>query len=337
MWSWERPGHEVFMAKFDFHGSTGAVVAFVFSDPQFLCHLLILKLNLTTGNSRELLALETGTLSPSGLRICGDYFACHVVNQYSVLLIDWRAGQFILFGAFYAQSWLTLCLGGHLILAYNAANIPPHVRLYPFSLFDGLWRPMSGLDLDSRINATEIHPSISLELPSNAPSGESNHSHITVTLLESPMHADTYELIAEVVDFVVLPSAGTPFRRRFTRLLSLFWRSNAPRSPTTPTILRVTWSRHLLTLPKSPSTPPRFTCKYFSRHSALFSSTSGVGYGLRYAGAKVLVERLGSGEGTEPLELSISDGNNRLPRVVLTHSGAILAIYSSKVVVYHYQ
>jgi hypothetical protein len=52
-----------------------------------------------------LLALETGNLSPSGLRIYGDYFACHVVNQYSVLFIDWRAGQFILFGAFYAQVW----------------------------------------------------------------------------------------------------------------------------------------------------------------------------------------------------------------------------------------
>jgi hypothetical protein len=49
------------------------------------------------------------------------------------------------------------------------------------------------------------------------------------------------------------------------------------------------------------------------------------------------MERLGSVEGTEPLELSISDGDNRLPWVVLTHSGAILAIYSSKVVVYHYQ
>lgn len=196
---------------------------------------------------------------------------------------------------------------------------------------------MSELDLDNRINVTEIHPSISLELPSNATSGESNHSHITVTLLQSPTHADTYELIAEVVDFVVLPSAGTPFRRRFTRLLSLFRRSNAPRPPTTRTIPRVTWSRRLLTLSKSPSTPPRFTCKSVSRHSALFSSTSGVGYGLRYAGAKVLMERLGSVEGTEPLELSISDGDNRLPWVVLTHSGAILAIYSSKVVVYHYQ
>jgi hypothetical protein len=90
------------------------------------------------------------------------------------------------------QSWLTLCPGGHLILAYNAANIPLHVRLHS-SLFDGLWCPMSGLDLDNRIDTTEIYPSISLELPNTTTSGESNRGDITMDLLESPMHADTWK------------------------------------------------------------------------------------------------------------------------------------------------
>jgi hypothetical protein len=42
MWSWSRPGHDVFLAKFDLRSSTGAVVAFVFSDQCVLSGVLML-------------------------------------------------------------------------------------------------------------------------------------------------------------------------------------------------------------------------------------------------------------------------------------------------------
>jgi hypothetical protein len=82
----------------------------------------------------------------------------------------------------------------------------------------------------------------------------------------------------------------------------------------------------------------RFTLKSLFRHSTLFTSTSasGEGYGLRYDSAKVLVQRLDRVASTEPLEFSISAPDERLPWVTLTRSGAILAMYDSKVVVYHY-
>ncbi|KAJ7851281.1 hypothetical protein B0H14DRAFT_830300 [Mycena olivaceomarginata] len=342
MWSWSRPGHDVFLAKFDLRSSAGALVAFVFSDQHFADHLLIVDVNLTTGHSRELLTFRTGPLSLTGLRLCGDYFACHVFNEDFVLLINWRAEEFILFGAFYTptQSWLTICPGGYLMLAYNAANAPPHVRLYSFASFDGLWRPISELDLDvnDRFNATRIRPAISLQLPSNDMSGESMRANSSLTLLESPIHAETCELISEVVDVVTVPLVGASFWQPFTRLLSFFRRPYSPRPSTSCTIRRSTWSRHLLALPTSPSTPPYFTLKSLFRHSPGFFSTSAAGYGVRYDGVeRLLVQRLDSVESTELLVFPFPGGDERrFPWVCLTHSGAAIALYESKVVVYHY-
>lgn len=145
------------------------------------------------------------------------------------------------------HSGLVLCPGQYLIiLAFSTSNSPLHVRVYSFLSFDGLWGSIRKLYFNNRIDATQIRPSTTLELPGNAMVDKSHCEHI-MTVLESPLRADTYELIFEVMDFDGPAVAETPFRRPFTRLLSLF-RSNAPRPGTIP---RLTWSRHLLTLQHS--------------------------------------------------------------------------------------
>ncbi|KAJ7787823.1 hypothetical protein B0H14DRAFT_2628967 [Mycena olivaceomarginata] len=186
VWSRERPGHEVRMAKFDLRSSTSAVMALSFSDP----------------------------------------FAATTLHALSTVLVlfFWSTG-----GPGSSSSLV------HSTHSFMPGTVPHNtrlqylelpVRVYSFLSFDGLWGSIRKLDFNNGIDATQIRPSTTLELPGNAMVGKSHCEHI-MTVLESPLRADTYELIFEVMDFDGPAVAETPFRRPFTRLLSLF-RSNAP-------------------------------------------------------------------------------------------------------------
>ncbi|KAJ7869884.1 hypothetical protein B0H14DRAFT_2726659, partial [Mycena olivaceomarginata] len=206
LWNWTRPRHTILLAKFDFRGPIGP--------RRFSYHIMVLEVDLKTGESHEMLALRTGTLAASRLHICGDYIACNA-NHYSVLLINWRAEKCIVFGTFHSQvcthafeplkylthlggkrpSELDLC-PGHLMVAYGVLSAPQYVHLYSFLSLDGLWLAF---------NATPIRPSLVLELPGNILPGDSVRRELDNYFPPEFMHADTYELISEVVDFVSVP------------------------------------------------------------------------------------------------------------------------------------
>ncbi|KAJ7264955.1 hypothetical protein B0H12DRAFT_216366 [Mycena haematopus] len=242
---------------------------------------------------------------------------------------------------------------GHILLTHNSPR--PHVRLYSFASFDNLWAPITQLDFNAPANAITIPPALVLELASNNAPGDSQ-ANTTVfpmtALFESPIHADTYELISEVTGLV-------PRRGVFTRLLSLF-RSpplSVPPLATNRNKRITTRARYRLTLGSipgrsGPSEPPRFSVQSVVRHSSVdrpFASRAG--YGLWYDGpslfgdpsvmdTKFVVQRLDSIGGTKPLKLAIPDGSpspSEAPyEMCLTYSGAVLAMYYSKIVVSHY-
>ncbi|KAJ7851289.1 hypothetical protein B0H14DRAFT_2762093 [Mycena olivaceomarginata] len=328
LWNWTRPRHTILLAKFDFRGPSAAVVAIASFDERFSYHIMVLEVDLKTGESHEMLALRTGTLVASRLHIFGDYIACNA-NPYSVCTHAFQPLKYLTHLGGKRPSELDLC-PGHLMVAYGVLNAPQYVHLYSFLSLDGLWRPMSELDFASRFNATPIRPSLVLELPGNILPGDSVRRELTTTFLPSLMHTDTYELISEVVDFVSVPmDVPSPVEQPFAYLRSLFRASAPPPAATPPpssrTIQLTARSRHHLILPTSPSTPPHFTFKSLSHRSSSFSSISGAGYGMQYANTKIYVQRLDSTESAEPREFSIPGTDEPLRWISMTHSGAVLA------------
>ncbi|KAF7363873.1 hypothetical protein MSAN_01045300 [Mycena sanguinolenta] len=343
VWSWARLGHVVFEAKCDFRGRY-AVLAFVSSTPDTgEYHILILEIDLKTGDSRELLAIDGLLDTPFELRICGNYCACETLHNNCALLINWSTSQFIVLrSAIYPLSYGVELCSQHMLLTYGGRN--PYLHLYSFGLFDSLWAPISQLDLNALINCIDLPPSLVLELPGI---GVRYYAGLTrTTLLESPIHADTYELILEIVNF----------RRRrgvlFRRLLSWFHSTPLPPAATLhngKTLQMTTRAQYRLTFGSISSFPgqsesPQLSVQSVVRHSRSFQSfTSRAGYGLWYGGprasdAEFVVQRLDSIGSTKPLKIPLPDvsPSERPYDMRLTHSGAVLAMYRSKMVVSHY-
>ncbi|KAF7363946.1 hypothetical protein MSAN_01052900 [Mycena sanguinolenta] len=337
VWSWSRLGHIVFEVQCEFRGRS-AVAALVFSTPDSQeSHILILELDLKTGDSRELLAIDGLLNIPFGLRISGDYFACETVHDNCVLLVNWSISQFIVFRT--ASCRMELCLG-HLLLPHRGRH--PHVRLYSFGLFDSLWAPISQLGFDSPTSLFESPPSLTLELASN---NVPHHFQLSTNLFESPIHADTYDFISEVTS--IMP-------RRTVLLTRLFsWFRSTPLPPLATygsgKLKVTTRAQYRLTLGSLPGQPgtsklPHFTVQSVVRHCrSVRRCTSRAGYGLWYGGTvpsikEFVVQRLDSFDRVKPLKIPLPDDSpDEVPYDMwLTHSGAVLAMYRSKIVVSHY-
>ncbi|KAF7363950.1 hypothetical protein MSAN_01053300 [Mycena sanguinolenta] len=339
VWSWSRLGHIVFEVKCEFRGRS-AVAAFVFSTPESQeSHILILEFDLKTGDPCELLAIDGLLDIPFGLRISGDYFACETVNENCVLLVNWSTSQFIVFRTGIVGCGIQLC-PGHLLLPHGGLH--PHVRLYSFGLFDSLWAPISQLGFDAPASLFEMPPSLVLELANN---DVPRNCHVSTHLFESPIHADTYDLTSEVTNFI--PKRAI----LLARLLS--WIRSTPLPPLATygngkEIKITTRARYRLTLGSistfpRPSKSPHFSVKSVVRHCRSIRFASGAGYGLWYAGPapsikEFVVQRLDSIDRTKPLKIPLpEDSPNEAPYDIwLTHSGAVLAMYRSKIVVSHY-
>ncbi|KAJ6502000.1 hypothetical protein C8R45DRAFT_975050 [Mycena sanguinolenta] len=345
VWSWARLGHVVSDVKCDFRGRS-AVVAFVYSTTDAEeSNILILEINLKTGDSRELLALDGLLDIPFRLRISGDYFACETINESCVLVVNWNISQLVFFRTLFPQAsvQLELC-PGHVLITYGGRH--PHVRLYSFALFDNLWIPISQLDLNAPTDPIAI-PSLVLELASN--NVPYNYKLVSTNLFTSPIHADTYDFIAEVTNFI-------PRRKvLLTRLLSWFRSNPLPPRATYANGAKLkitTRARYRLTIgslssfPGPSNLPPHFSVQSVVRHCrSVRRFASAAGYGLWYGGPgasnsnkEFVVQRLDSIGRIKPLKIPLPDGSpNEAPYDMwLSHSGAVLAFYQSKVVVSHY-
>ncbi|KAF8135211.1 hypothetical protein K438DRAFT_1997499 [Mycena galopus ATCC 62051] len=171
---------------------------------------------------------------------------------------------------------------------------------------------------------------VAWELPSNDGPYDPADRGVSTTLIKSPFHADTYEIMADAKD----RQPGTSW---LMPLLS--WAPfNLPSFFSTKTM--ITESHHNITFPTCPSKPPQLTFKSILRSSAsrrLFGSKMCAVYKFWEDPKGIFVMWPGTDINARSLELPLPVTTEAPETVCLTHSDAVMWKYKSKVVVSHYQ
>ncbi|KAJ7443789.1 hypothetical protein B0H11DRAFT_2291470 [Mycena galericulata] len=141
--------------------------------------------NFQTGGSRDLgrFHLPDGVRFDGCADICGDLVACVLLRDREtlVLLANWCAGKFLVFGAWALYETPFALFPGHIILGFShmPSSAIDHLNVYPVPSLDSLWRSASVFDLEDTIDASRIDAS-SLNLsiinnPTPRPFPESHH------------------------------------------------------------------------------------------------------------------------------------------------------------------
>ncbi|KAJ7033225.1 hypothetical protein C8F04DRAFT_1104958 [Mycena alexandri] len=173
VWSWERPGRQARQAKFDFRAGESEVVVALVVSTATNDEILVLDVNLTTGDSHDLFHLPTGDASPSDMQISGDFLAFRATVDWSdltsfVVLVNWRTADVIVFYLISQEPNFSL-LPDHIILLCpgSARGIPAHLRLYSISSLSSLWHPMNHLDLETYMMVANLGdiPFVSCNIP----------------------------------------------------------------------------------------------------------------------------------------------------------------------------
>ncbi|KAJ7436377.1 hypothetical protein B0H11DRAFT_2294907 [Mycena galericulata] len=232
LWSWGRQGQNLRVegATFDIpQDGFLAVVCMNVSDGQTGDHVIIVEANFQTGGSRDLgrFHLPDGVRFDGCADICGDLVACVLLRDREtlVLLANWCAGKFLVFGAWALYETPFALFPGHIILGFShmPSSAIDHLNVYPVPSLDSLWRSASVFDLEDTIDASRIDAS-SLNLsiinnPTPRPFPESHH--VTISVTESPVNSREYDIAVRVTD-----PYWTPFLTSLsTRLIHNEWGS----------------------------------------------------------------------------------------------------------------
>ncbi|KAJ6565965.1 hypothetical protein DFH09DRAFT_1157347 [Mycena vulgaris] len=337
VWVWSSPLWYVQYAAFDFRrgGAEARVVLSATDTMNEEYRFIILEADLSTGESRELLDFSVDGRFHRPAKIAGDCFACgsswnHPIS--SILLVNWRSAKFILFdtssGAL--NSDFALCPGNLLLSGIASAADPAsadQVRIYSIASFDHLWRPISQIAVDCRTDITGLQ-STTFDVPGNILRDKRDYrGHISLSLSESLVHEDAYELMVKVVNHTIRPTSVIQRMRNRLRSVPPSWLS--------------TVSRYRLTVQqaRTPSPPivPQLKCVLRDRQLVTYTSMSG--YGLSWGDVEslllkgVVIHQLGS-KHRVALPMPQADAPYS---VRMAHAGAILfEYYDSRIVLCHY-
>ncbi|KAJ7442588.1 hypothetical protein B0H11DRAFT_493450 [Mycena galericulata] len=284
-------------------------------------HIFILEINLETDHSRNLFHLAIDWSFPSHLEISGDFFACSLLDTL-VLLVNWRNEGYIIFDSVQPTFHL---FRGYIIIASSLAPFPRStdtVALYSISSLDALLCPVSSLTATSHTEVKGI-PSVAWSITNDHPIEKSPTHHVGISVFESALHDQTYEFAIEVLDYIHASES--------------VWMRTLSRYRFTPGSAPV--SAQELARPALIST---------LRHSTHYICPSAAGYGLSWNGLlsyghyygwshleRVCVYRLDEAGIKDPQELPLGDWEP--PRdVQMSQSGALMALYPSRVVVSYY-
>ncbi|KAJ7128363.1 hypothetical protein C8R44DRAFT_732700 [Mycena epipterygia] len=175
VWGWVLPDHIVHRARFDFRrGGSEAVVSLV-NIRHAHNHIIILEVDLETGDSRDAFHLPIDALFPPRVHISGDFIACEALVDRAgwpsiVALVNWRTGQFIVFDPVNDQ---VLENGAPLCFLDTSLNNPSDTIRISYVVKD--------LEVSVICADPWCH-------------------RVGISVAESPLHDDTYELLASVVN-----------------------------------------------------------------------------------------------------------------------------------------
>ncbi|KAJ6566666.1 hypothetical protein B0H19DRAFT_1257860 [Mycena capillaripes] len=302
--------------------------------------LLFIELNLDTGKSGDLLRTSFPRTLLWATQLCEDFLVCYarptpIHGRWFILLLNWRAEEFVVFDCSTTRPVDNFALlPGHIVLTRpvfgpDESSAACSVHLYSIVNFKTLWRPLSEFSFDNPIDPKEIS-SVELHVAHNnlvAP----RHLHPKLSVTQSPIHHDTYDLTIQVADIVYPPTVP--------RLSSLLERLRIRPKRSRRCTTQVTLSRNHIILPpgghsSKSSQPPQLAMKSIFRYLRDFYSTSEVGYALDCARRDpVLVHRLDDMGIGSPKQLYL--GSRLYAR--LTPSGAIFVRETDRVVILYYQ
>ncbi|KAJ6549069.1 hypothetical protein DFH09DRAFT_1281530 [Mycena vulgaris] len=345
VWGWASPPNFVRRATFDFRQGAAAVVALLFRS-----RIVLLEAWLNTGDSLILLDIPINELRWSTAKISGDFCACRlclagVLERGPLLLVNWRTAEFIVLRISSMQDFALI--PDHLLLACSktALDSSPagQVRIYPMSSFGHLWRPVSEFTLGE--STLGNIPSSTVHVHGNDLQ-EWNDLRISVT--ESLVHDDTYELTVEVRNDLVPRVAGSRVLGVLTAGFTLLMTNNVPpaRWATTVSRYNLGLSPTAHSLPIVPQAKSIFRYEkqvpmrlYTSETSAAGNNLSwdiprppphGPGGGVR----DVLVYAVDSaGLHTRKLPIPDAEAPNDL---VMARTGAVMFTYPSRIVICNY-
>ncbi|KAJ7029496.1 hypothetical protein C8F04DRAFT_1116520 [Mycena alexandri] len=334
VWSWERPGRQAREAKFDFRaGESEAVVALVVStEIANNYEILVLDVNLTTGDSHDLFHLPTGDAFPTDMQISGDFLAFRASINWFILtsfvvLVNWRTADVIVFYLVSQEPNFSL-LPDHIILVCpgSAHGIPSHLRLYSISSLSSLWHPMDHLDLETYIMAANLGdiPFVSCNIPTSNLIHELRRQ-VSISVVPSPIHDAVYNCVIEVITSGMSPPPRPP--SLLARLHSRLRSRPIASCPMTKIVTRAHFTLSLLS--------PQFVLKSVVHHQKDLPFTARSTYNLVVRnGLPMIVHGRDETEVAHGRDLP---GMGDASHVRLVHSGAVLAIYPSHAVVSYYR
>ncbi|KAJ6549070.1 hypothetical protein DFH09DRAFT_1169661 [Mycena vulgaris] len=212
VWGWASSTHDIYKVTFDFHRGAKAVVA-AFLSP---ARIIILEACFKTGDSRTLLEIP---LNPFNLRyveeqMSRDFYACRLAlgdvesDQKFMVFVNLRAAKFVVFHIPTMQDFALI--PGYLLLASETtldSSAAGQVRIYSVASFGHLWRPVNEFTLDDRTSLGEI-PSSAVNAPGND-LREPTTLGLRISVAESVVHDDTYELTVDIRDEPLPRMAGS--------------------------------------------------------------------------------------------------------------------------------
>ncbi|KAJ7137507.1 hypothetical protein C8R43DRAFT_1019553 [Mycena crocata] len=345
VWTWGITGHQLDHVRFDLSdGGHKPRVYLALSEGHI--RLLVLQVNLKTGESQELFRLASEKLVdgyfPTGVCFSNEFLACvyRAENADLTLLVNRHTESFILIDDFGGMRHIAM-LPGHIIFLASRKSIRESNQavVYSIASLARFWRPLAELDLDTRLTEADITPHLILNIPGNDVHDSQHRLDWSRRFFvdEHPLHRGDYRLTVEMEDFVDV-MVPVPPQTRAKQLLSRLRRRLKKKKPEMLPVFRSTVCWYHLALPSDSDSHLRCTLTSVFRHNTRFTTISGAGYGVRLrvewpldAHGPVVMPQGDAAE--DATRLSDVDGAQQ---VGLSHTGAVFAVYPARAEVLYY-
>ncbi|KAJ7644885.1 hypothetical protein FB45DRAFT_862136 [Roridomyces roridus] len=368
VWSWNKTDHTVARAAFDFRPRESSAMAGFRASPvgtdtagksqrtlikgslEFLCP--------DKGKKSppiELFRIKIDRLGPApGHQISGDLLAYGAyycsASHPQMLLINWRTEEFITFDVMqvpYANypTPPTFVLTSGYLFPVKVRDVPEMngIEIYSIPSLDPFWRPLSRFGTTEPLHHPRPSPHV-LSVPGN--DGNYRRHNTTLAVAECPIHYGAYDLTVEVQDVLPLSPEHYP-SGSLTGAMS-------ERRLNTMSVREATAKRHVfrilswfhVRLDPIGGMESRLLSTF--RHSAFYAHPSGAGYALAWDGmlslgrvkppefvqlARVGVLRLDGEDIEKRKELEVNLNGENPSKVLMAHTGTVVAVYESKMVV----
>ncbi|KAJ7642454.1 hypothetical protein DFH06DRAFT_1301698 [Mycena polygramma] len=308
VWGWERAGCAIFEVAIGFRESVSDVVVALSVIASGGSELILIKADLSTGQSIEMLHLLVAA-PPWRQQLSGDFYvgSLHPLDGGAsfLLLVNWRTEKYCHINI------TTLDQGGlfpgHLVISSLAdpwlRPQPKHtteIKIYPLTVFTEILLPLTPIGVSHGIDLGLLSCA-RIPVADNGNSASSICREVKVSVTPSILRDETYDLAISVTELV------PPHINR----LSSFWREVKyiySGDITMPSLSdytsRTAVTRHRISLPDS-SAFSSIVPKSVVRHTRGLVSASNAGYGLEQKGVFCYVYPLHEREVQEPKQLPL--------------------------------